>query len=63
METMARVQRLNKGIHLRWEKPTALGVRYYEVDLDQDLWDEWRLPRRGPGAGRGHPGATATTPV
>jgi predicted DNA-binding WGR domain protein len=34
---------LNESIHLRWEKPTARGVRYYEVDLDRDLWGEWRL--------------------
>ena len=31
------------GIHLRWEKPTARGVRYYEVDLHRDLWSEWLL--------------------
>ncbi len=76
---------MNENIRLRWEKATALGVRYYEVDLDRDLWGEWRLaraslgpaehsagpspggavrlPRRGPGADRGHPEATAATPV
>ena len=36
---------MNENIHLRWEKATALGVRYYEVDLDRDLWGEWRLAR------------------
>ena len=36
---------MNEGIHLRWEKATARGIRYYEVDLDQDLWGEWRLTR------------------
>lgn len=35
--------RLNEGIHLRWEKLTARGVRYYEVDLHQDLWGGWLL--------------------
>lgn len=34
---------MNEGIHLRWEKATALGVRYYEVELRQDLWGEWLL--------------------
>ena len=34
---------LKKGIRLRWEKRTARGVRYYEVDLHQDLWGEWLL--------------------
>jgi len=24
---------MNESIHLRWEKPTARGVRYYQVDL------------------------------
>ena len=32
-----------EDIHLCWEKATALGVRYYEVDLHRDLWGEWRL--------------------
>ena len=54
---------MNQGIRLRWEKPTALGIRHYEVDLDRDLWGEWRLARRGPGVDRGHPEATAATPV
>lgn len=36
---------MNQGIRLRWEKPTALGIRHYEVDLDRDLWGEWRLAR------------------
>ena len=36
---------MNESIRLRWEKATALGVRYYEVDLDRDLWGEWRLTR------------------
>lgn len=31
------------GIHLRWEKLTAQGMRYYEVDLHRDLWGEWLL--------------------
>jgi hypothetical protein len=34
---------MNESIHLRWEKPTARGVRYYEVDLHRDLWGEWLL--------------------
>jgi predicted DNA-binding WGR domain protein len=34
---------MNQGIRLRWEKPTARGVCYYEVDLHQDLWSEWLL--------------------
>jgi predicted DNA-binding WGR domain protein len=34
---------LCEDIHLCWEKATALGVRYYEVDLHRDLWGEWRL--------------------
>ena len=34
---------MNEGIRLRWEKPTARGVRYYEVDLHRDLWGEWLL--------------------
>jgi predicted DNA-binding WGR domain protein len=34
---------MNQGIRLRWEKPTARGVRYYEVDLHRDLWGEWLL--------------------
>ncbi len=34
---------MNQGIRLRWEKRTAWGVRYYEVDLHQDLWGEWLL--------------------
>ena len=34
---------LAEGIRLRWEKPTARGVRYYEVDLHRDLWGEWLL--------------------
>lgn len=34
---------MNKDIHLRWEKATALGVRYYEVELRRDLWGEWLL--------------------
>ena len=34
---------MNKDIRLRWEKPTALGVRYYEVELRRDLWGEWLL--------------------
>ena len=34
---------MNESIHLCWEKPTALGVRYYEADLHQDLWGEWLL--------------------
>ena len=36
---------MNESIRLRWEKPTERGVRYREVDLDQDLWGEWRLTR------------------
>jgi len=47
---------LNEGIHLRWEKPTTQGVRYYEVDLHRDLWGEWLLTqawgRRGARLGR-----------
>jgi len=31
---------MNESIHLRWEKPTARGVRYYQADLYQDLWGE-----------------------
>ncbi|CDH44775.1 MAG: WGR domain-containing protein [Candidatus Competibacteraceae bacterium] len=34
---------MNQGIRLRWEKHTARGVRYYEVDLRQDLWGGWLL--------------------
>jgi hypothetical protein len=34
---------MNQGIRLRWEKPTARGVRYYEVDLHRELWSEWLL--------------------
>ena len=34
---------MNESIHLRWEKATALGVRYYEVELRRDLWGEWLL--------------------
>jgi predicted DNA-binding WGR domain protein len=33
------------AIHLCWEKATARGVRYYEVDLYRDLWGEWLLAR------------------
>lgn len=33
---------MNESI-LRWEKPTARGVRYYQVDLDRDLWGEWLI--------------------
>lgn len=29
---------MNESIRPRWEKPTARGVRYYEVDLHQNLW-------------------------
>ena len=36
---------MNESIRLRWEKPTERGVRYREVDLDRDLWGEWRLTR------------------
>ena len=47
---------MNQGIHLLWEKPTARGVRYYQVDLHQDLWGEWLLTqswgRRGTRLGR-----------
>ena len=47
---------LAEVIHLRWEKPTARGVRYYQVDLHQDLWGEWLLTqawgRRGTRLGR-----------
>jgi hypothetical protein len=47
---------MNQGIRLRWEKPTARGVRYYQVDLHQDLWGEWLLTqawgRRGTRLGR-----------
>ena len=47
---------MNQGIHLRWERPTARGVRYYQVDLHQDLWGEWLLTqawgRRGTRLGR-----------
>ncbi|MFO1419481.1 MAG: WGR domain-containing protein [Candidatus Competibacteraceae bacterium] len=34
---------MNESINLYWEKVTALGVRYYQVDLHQDLWGEWLL--------------------
>lgn len=34
---------MNESIRLRWEKPTARGIRYYAVDLHQDLWGEWLL--------------------
>ena len=34
---------LAEGIRLRWEKPTAQGVRYYEFDLHQDFWGVWLL--------------------
>ena len=34
---------MNQDIRLRWEKPTARGIRYYAVDLHRDLWDEWLL--------------------
>lgn len=34
---------MNQGLRLRWEKSTARGIRYYEVDLHQDLWGEWLL--------------------
>jgi len=34
---------MNQDIRLRWEKHTARGIRYYEVDLHQDLWGEWLL--------------------
>ena len=34
---------MNQGIRLRWEKPTARGVRYCEVDLHRELWSEWLL--------------------
>ena len=34
---------MNESNHLRWEKATARGVRYYQVDLHQDLWGEWLL--------------------
>jgi len=47
---------MNESIHLRWEKPTEQGVRYYEVDLHQDLWGGWLLAqawgRRGTRLGR-----------
>jgi len=47
---------VNEGIHLRWEKPTERGTRYYEVDLHRDLWGEWLLAqawgRRGTRLGR-----------
>lgn len=36
---------MNESIRLRWEKATARGIRYYEVDLDRDRWGEWRLTR------------------
>ena len=36
---------MNESIRLRREKPTERGVRYYEVDLDRNLWGEWRLAR------------------
>ncbi|HMQ12471.1 MAG TPA: WGR domain-containing protein [Candidatus Competibacter phosphatis] len=45
-----------EGLCLRWEKPTKYGVRYYTVDLHQDLWGEWLLTqawgRRGTRLGR-----------
>ena len=34
---------MNESIRLRWEKPTTRGIRYYAVDLHQDLWGEWLL--------------------
>ena len=34
---------MNESIRLRWEKPTARSLRYYAVDLHQDLWGEWLL--------------------
>ena len=47
---------LNEATHLCWEKRTALGIRYYKVDLHQDLWGEWLLAqawgRRGTRLGR-----------
>ena len=47
---------MNESLRLRWEKPTARGVRYYEVDLHQDFWGEWLLAqawgRRGTRLGR-----------
>lgn len=36
---------MNDSVHLRWEKPTARGVRYDEVELRRDLWGAWRLAR------------------
>jgi len=45
-----------EGLRLHWEKPTKYGVRYYAVDLHQDLWGEWLLTqvwgRRGTRLGR-----------
>ena len=29
----------------RWEKITDKGIRFYEVHLQQDLWDGWVLTR------------------
>ena len=29
-----------------WEKATERGVRYYEVQIQRDLWDQWVLLRR-----------------
>ena len=55
--TSADKKSLAEDIHRRWEKPTARGVRYYQVDLHQDLWGEWLLTqawgRRGTRLGRG----------
>ncbi len=34
---------MNESIRLHSEKPTARGVRYYEIDMHQGLWGEWLL--------------------
>lgn len=40
----------------RWEKATERGVRYYEVQIHQDLWGQWVLVqqwgRRGTALGQ-----------
>ena len=37
---------MTAGGRWRWEKATARGVRYYEIQIQQDLWGQWVLLQR-----------------
>ncbi len=34
-----------ENLRQRWEKATERGVRYYEIQVQPDLWGQWMVTR------------------